>query len=190
MSEQDKNKNTDVKQGSDKQHENPSNIPASSNPNDPPTVNPAADNPVNSVDNSGYKPSESKNLKAYNYVGEPKDAEVDFVFTTHLDPNRQQDPQGVYLDDVQRANAEIQRARVEKREPDLKNPPSTCGTQVLPTHVARTLVAGDLDVPVSFSQEIKVGTNEENEAHDLAAARERARQKKERESKGNQDKKD
>lgn len=179
----DKNKNTDVTQGRDEQHENPTNIPASSNPNDPPTVNPAADNPVNDVDNSGYKPSKSKNLKAYNYLGEPKLAEVDFVYATHLDPNRQNDPNGVYLDDVQRANAEVQRARIEGREPDLKNPPSTCGTQVLPTHVARTLVAGDLDVPVDFSQEIMVGVNEENEDHDIAAARARAAQKRERDSK-------
>ena len=157
----------------DSQHTNPSNIPADGS--GAPEQAPFAD-----VPNHAYKPSEAKNLKALAYKGEPKLAEIDFVYTTHLDPARQADPRGVYLDDVQRQQAEIQRAKVEGREPDLENPPATTGTMVVPTHVARTMVAGDVDVPVSFSQDVMVGTNETNLSQDIEAARAYRRQQDEK----------
>lgn len=157
---------------SDVQHTNPTNIP------EEPGVTVAA--PYADAPNYAYHPSEAKNLKNLAYKGEPKLTEIDFVYATHLDPARQNDPNGVYLDDVQRAQAEIQRAKVEKREPDLENPPATTSTMVVPTHVARTMVAGDVDVPVSFSQEVMVGTNEKNLSQDIEAARAYRRQQDEK----------
>jgi len=53
------------------------------------------------------------------------------VYQHHLDPQRAL-PGGIYLDDVQRELAEIQRAKVEDREPDLENPPAVQGTPVIP----------------------------------------------------------
>jgi hypothetical protein len=57
---------------------------------------------------------------------EPKD--VEFVNVHHLDPMRSIPGTSPYLDDVNRLNEEVQRAKVEGREPDLANPPSTQGT--------------------------------------------------------------
>lgn len=74
---------------------------------------------------------------------------VDFTYLTHVDSNRRVDDHGIYLDDVQRRNAEIQRAKVEGREPDLDNPPSTVSTPMLPTSVVKSNFPGDMDVPVS-----------------------------------------
>lgn len=39
---------------------------------------------------------------------------------------------GPYLDDVEQEQAEIRRAKMEGREPDLDNPPATAGTVLVP----------------------------------------------------------
>lgn len=49
---------------------------------------------------------------------------------------------GPYLDDVEREQAEIRRAKVEGREPDLDNPPPTAGTVLVPKSM---LVERDAD---------------------------------------------
>lgn len=41
---------------------------------------------------------------------------------------------GPYLDEIQAEEAEIRRAKIEKREPDLNNPPATVGTVLVPKH--------------------------------------------------------
>jgi hypothetical protein len=38
---------------------------------------------------------------------------------------------GPYLDDVEREHAELRRAKVEGREPNLENPPATAGIQLV-----------------------------------------------------------
>lgn len=61
----------------------------------------------------------------------PKESELvekGFVFTHNLDPARQIPGTNQYLDFKQRSDAEVQRAIVEDREPDLENPPSMQGT--------------------------------------------------------------
>lgn len=71
---------------------------------------------------------------------------MDTVFASHLDPNRAL-PGGTYLDDVQRKEAEIQRAKVEDREADLVNPPAVQGTPVIRVEaltVEQAAVAGNL----------------------------------------------
>lgn len=49
---------------------------------------------------------------------------------------------GPYLDDVEREQAEIRRAKMENREPDLDNPPPTAGTVLVPKSM---LVERDVD---------------------------------------------
>lgn len=75
--------------------------------------------------------------------------DVNFTFATHTDPQRQRDPHGVYLDDINRINAEIHRAKIEGREPDLKNPPATAGDVLQQTETLAKTLPGDYRVPVS-----------------------------------------
>jgi hypothetical protein len=49
-------------------------------------------------------------------------ANVEHYYTGHQDARRQKAAGGVYLDDVLREQAEVQRAKLEGREPDLENP--------------------------------------------------------------------
>ncbi len=51
-----------------------------------------------------------------------------FKYDHNLDPARAIPGTSDYLDHKERREAEIQRARIEDREPDLVNPPSTQGT--------------------------------------------------------------
>lgn len=79
--------------------------------------------------------------------------EKDFVFVHEADPNRQL-PGGVYLDQVQREEAEIARAKAEGREPDLDNPPAAAGTPL-----------------VSREQFLNAGGSYYPNAHDLPAVK-------------------
>lgn len=87
----------------------------------------------------------------------PKSEEVDkeFYVAQRLDPRRLTPGTSPYLDDVDRANAEVQRAKVEGREPDLDNPPATQSTLMLETEVAEGMglstakVDPDSTLPVS-----------------------------------------
>lgn len=54
-----------------------------------------------------------------------------FYYPTKLDPMRQVPGTSRYLDDVQREEAEIARAKVEGREPNLKNPPAMQSTPLV-----------------------------------------------------------
>lgn len=63
-----------------------------------------------------------------------EEKEVDFYLPSQADPQRyanEGSSTDVYLDDVQREAAERQRAKVEGREPDYKNPGTTVGTPLL-----------------------------------------------------------
>ena len=75
------------------------------------------------LENEPKKATETKPNK-------PKTEEKDFVFVHEADPNRQL-PGGVYLDQVQREEAEIARAKAEGREPNLDNPPAAAGTPLV-----------------------------------------------------------
>ena len=44
---------------------------------------------------------------------------------------------GPYLDEIAAEEAEIRRAKIEGREPDLANPPATVGTVLVPKHHLR-----------------------------------------------------
>ena len=57
--------------------------------------------------------------------------DVDFVYPTNTDPMRQLPSTSRYLDDVEREKAEILRAKIEDREPDLENPPAAQGTPLV-----------------------------------------------------------
>lgn len=96
------------------------------------------------------------------YEGEPKEVEVAYTYPTHLDPNRQADPHGIYLDDVQRSQAEVQRAKVEDREPDLENPPAIASTPLMTTIQAAGLVDGAAVVPVDSYENVQVGGGNPN----------------------------
>lgn len=76
------------------------------------------------------------------YLGPPKEVEKEFTYATHVDPARRLGG-GPYLDDVMRQQAEITRAKIEGREPDLKNPPAMQSTPLVPINVARGYVPGD-----------------------------------------------
>jgi hypothetical protein len=53
---------------------------------------------------------------------------VVFLSVHQTDPNRRIPGTNPYLDDLERERAEIVRAKVEDREPDLENPPAVQGT--------------------------------------------------------------
>lgn len=85
-------------------------------------------------------------------TGRPRAAEVEepkkqptkvedqeFVYPTHTDPMRLVPGTSPYLDDEQRRTAEVERARIEDREPDLKNPPAMQSTPLVERNaLART----------------------------------------------------
>lgn len=115
-----------------------------------------------SVNTAYIEPSEDEtNDDAFdpNYDGEPKTVEMEFVYKAHLDPARQKDPHGSYGDDEQRRQVEIQRARVEGREPDFDNMGPTVGDVVVPKHVAQgSNFHSNNEVPVAFTADVVVGS--------------------------------
>lgn len=94
------------------------------------------------------------------YTGEPKQEDQDFTYPTHTDPARKLISTSNYLDDVQRHDAEILRAKVEDREPDLENPPSVQGTPLMPSYVVRANVPGDHIVEADVTLPVTIGRNE------------------------------
>lgn len=83
----------------------------------------------------------------------------DFVFMHDLDPARQIPGTNKYLDVEQRKSAEIDRAAVEGREPDLDNPPAAQGTPYrsaeqlaaeLPPHAT---VKASVTLPVTVTED-------------------------------------
>lgn len=62
-----------------------------------------------------------------------------FHYPTELDPMRRLPSTTTYLDRVQREEAEIQRARLEDREPDLVNPPAAQSTPLYQDNQLGTL---------------------------------------------------
>jgi hypothetical protein len=73
--------------------------------------------------------------------------DVEFIYPHEADPRRHvAGGQGIYLDQVEREKAEIARAKVEGRRPDLKNPPAAAGTPLMSK--AAFLNAGGSYVPV------------------------------------------
>jgi len=63
---------------------------------------------------------------------------TEFYVVQKLDERRLVPGSNPYLDDVERERAEIQRAKIEGREPDLENPPAVQGTPYVTTERART----------------------------------------------------
>ena len=83
----------------------------------------------------------------------------DYVYMHNLDPARAIPGTNKYLDVEQRKAAEIDRAAVEGREPDLDNPPAAQGTPLrsaqalaaeLPPHAT---VKADVTLPVTVTKE-------------------------------------
>lgn len=74
-----------------------------------------------------------------------------FKYPTHVDPMRRLG--GVYLDDELRREAEIARAKVEDREPDLENPPAMQSTPLVASHTLERLDprARDIDDDVTLT---------------------------------------
>ncbi len=97
------------------------------------------------------------------YVGPAKTVKQDVSIAQEADPMRQQTgPHGTYLDREQRLAAEIARAKVEGREPDLENPPPIAGTPVFPTDdLAKRFPADPKhEIPVLDTVERVVGTDD------------------------------
>jgi hypothetical protein len=67
---------------------------------------------------------------------------------------------GIFLDDVQRINAEKVRAKLEGREPDLENPGSTAGTPLV--NLATAAAANPKDAPIY--SDVTVSTSVQDEA--------------------------
>jgi hypothetical protein len=91
------------------------------------------------------------------YVGPPQTVDKQFTYS-----NRGRDVNGVYLDDIQRRDAEIQRAKVEGREPDLENPGSTQGTPLFLASQVRSNLPGDVVVTDDVTLPVVVGVSPEN----------------------------
>lgn len=122
------------------------------------------------------------------YVGEPTVVDKEFVYVGHLDTARQSDRTGVYLDDKQRREAEILRAQVEKREPDLDNPPAVQGTPMISVAQAAKdytaeAVNGALDKAVTLPVSVGIADENLNGYGDAIKRREEA----EGQSEGNED---
>lgn len=113
------------------------------------------------VTNSGKSQANIGEPEHRDYVGEPTVVDVEFTYPTHTDPMRV-NSHNVFLDDEMRKAAEIQRAKVEGREPDLENPPAMQGTPLQPTTEVRKNLPGDHVVEAEVSLPVVVGVNEEN----------------------------
>lgn len=116
--------------------------------------------PVPAIINTAYVEREEKAEDEYDEVrdganaGERREVTRGFVTKAHLDPARQADPHGVYLDDQRRRDAETVRAQVEDREPDYDNPPYTTGDVVVDVETAKSsalpgaVVVAEKELPV------------------------------------------
>jgi hypothetical protein len=114
-------------------------------------------------------------LENLGYLGEPKDVEIGYTFESHLDPRRQVDGTGVYLDDIQRRDAELIRARAEGREPDLDNPPAVASTPLVPSVVAQANAGPGVVTPVDSVEVVNVGVPADATEYNSAAAEAHAR---------------
>lgn len=65
------------------------------------------------------------------------EVEREFVIVQTLDERRNVPGTSQYLDEVERRNAEIVRAKAEDREPDLETPPAFQGTPIITKAQAR-----------------------------------------------------
>ena len=116
--------------------------------------------PAPAIINTAYVEREEKDEDEFDLErdgagdGERREVKQGFNTVAHMDPARQRDPHGVYLDDQRRRDAETVRAQVEGREPDYDNPPYTAGDYVVATHVAEqhaqpgTVVTAEKELPV------------------------------------------
>jgi hypothetical protein len=116
------------------------------------------------VVNSGKTALNVDKPEEADYVGPREVVDKDFTYPTHTDPQRYVDGHnhGIYLDDEMRRAGEIQRAKVEGREPNLENPPAVQGTPLLPTAVVKKSLPGDHVVDPDVTLEVAVGINEDN----------------------------
>jgi hypothetical protein len=107
--------------------------------------------PVNSTEPNGADPVDEDTTES---DVKTETVDVDYFYATKLDPARQISPTGVYLDDVQRRDAEKVRALIEDREPDLENPPASQSTPLFPrehfNHSLNSLVIGDNEPDVTL----------------------------------------
>lgn len=114
----------------------------------------------NAVINSAYQEVDEEDADQFDLTrdggndGNRRVVNQAFIAHSHLDPMRQRDPHGVYLDDQRAIQAEVIRAQIEDREPDLENPGPTVGTPMVPLHVAAqhampgVIVEGEIELPV------------------------------------------
>lgn len=91
------------------------------------------------------------------YTGEAKEVDQNFTYPAHADQARLGDASGVYLDDQERIKAEVIRAKIEGREPDLDNPPAIQSTPLEPTHVVKSRMPSGSVIPVDSVQKVVIG---------------------------------
>lgn len=145
------------------EHENNGDTTGASNSGegDPAATNlPAGINSAPAIINTAYVEREEKSEDEFDLErdgagdGERREVKMGFNTVAHMDPARQRDPHGVYLDDQRRRDAETVRAQVEGRDPDYDNPPYTAGDYVVAEHVAQqhaqvgTVVTAEKELPV------------------------------------------
>lgn len=102
-----------------------------------PSPNPASDGTDN--DPTVVDETETKDVTVQAEVPVERDeplvegveVDEDFVVVQTLDERRNIPGTSQYLDEVERRNAEIVRAKAEGREPDLENPPAFQGTPLI-----------------------------------------------------------
>jgi hypothetical protein len=87
---------------------------------------------------------------------ETEDVATDFYVAQKLDERRLVPGTSPYWDDVERERAEIQRAKIEGREPDLENPPPTQGTPLYTPERARTAGLSTEYVEPDFTVDVPV----------------------------------
>jgi hypothetical protein len=120
--------------------------------------------PLNQAFNQEVKDRYEDGLAVADALPEsPHLVDKEYVLATHLDPARQRDPNGIYLDDIQRRDAETVRARIEGREPDYDNPGTTAGDVLQAKETAAKFVDASADIPVHVTLPVMVGVPDKSD---------------------------
>lgn len=132
----------------------------------PDVVSSDTDVTVNAMGNAyeGQPNLDTNDPESEVYDGPETTVDKDYTYATYTDPARQRDPNGVYLDDLERNKAEVIRAKIEGREPQLgKDAPAYGGDVILTVQQAAKQLPGDFTVPTVRTLPVSVGVPSEDD---------------------------
>lgn len=124
---------------------------------------------VNSMGNAyqGQPNLDKDDPESAAYDGPETTIDQKYTYATYTDPARQRDPNGVYLDDLERNKAEVIRAKIEGREPQLGlDAPAYGGDVIVPIEQAAKQLPGDYTIPVVSTLPVSVGNPTDDDEDD------------------------